>query len=530
MKNISIRLRTLFLGAVIVAAGACTDNYMDYNTKPDDAHIVSVDAMLIQMQDYVLPKQENSYQHGENLLGHVYGRYLGYANAAKWQTNFASYNASTQWLNLPFSSAFTKTYAAWNVIKRESGNNPVIFSWAQILRVAAMQRITDMYGPIPYSAMATADGSIAVKYDKQEDVYKQMIADLDEAINKLTAYVQSNPSDRSFKDTDQIYGGDFTQWVKFANSLKLRLAIHMIYADEPFARNAAKSAVNHSIGVVTGVADNAKIVCDKNPLYVMWDPYNDCRVAAEIVSYMRGYSDPRIGKYFQRGNYGGTPGYYGVRVGANTTSIDKTEYSCPAVQVGDPLLWLTAAEVAFLKAEGAINGWGLDVVGDTAENLYELGVKLSFEQWDAMGYDTYIADAVLTPDNYTDPSGSFSVSNPSTITIAWNDGAPFEEKLERLMTQKWIAMYPLGTEAWTDFRRTGYPRFFPVVDNRNTDGSLTLRNASRIPYPPAEQLNNTANLAQGIEYLNQEKNPADQGGDRYGTRLWWDKRSGKPNW
>lgn len=88
------------------------------------------------------------------------------------------------------------------------------------------------------------------------------------------------------------------------------------------------------------------------------------------------------------------------------------------------------------------------------------------------------------------------------------------------MTQKWIAMFPLGQEAWSEQRRTGYPRFMPVKVNKNSDASLTTKLAARIPFAPIEKINNTANYQQAVVSLG--------GPDTYGTKLWWDNNPSKP--
>ena len=158
-------------------------------------------------------------------------------------------------------------------------------------------------------------------------------------------------------------------------------------------------------------------------------------------------------------------------------------------------------------------------MGGTAKELYEEGVKLSFSQWLASGADAYLQNAVSKPGDYNDPDPALAAKAISTITIKWNDADPFETKLERVITQKWIAMYPLGQEAWSEQRRTGYPRFFPVLVNSNTDANLKTRLASRIPFPPDEQNNNTQNYNEAVKLLG--------GQDNYSTKLWWDKNPNK---
>ena len=116
-------------------------------------------------------------------------------------------------------------------------------------------------------------------------------------------------------------------------------------------------------------------------------------------------------------------------------------YSRVKISSSDPVLWMNAAEVAFLRAE-ATAIYGFNMKG-TAADFYEQGVRLSFEQWGATGVDSYLADESSVPALYKDPAGLNTYEkNLSAITVKWNEGASKEEKQERIITQKWIANWP----------------------------------------------------------------------------------------
>lgn len=504
---------TLMSLVAMVLMGSCMD-YEDINTPKYLPQELPMGAYFIQMQNIVYPAQENNYQMCENLIGDVYGRYMTITNSG-WETNFATFNAPDNWVNFPFERVFSTFYSAWIEVKERTEGEGVNFAWAQLLRVAAMHRMTDLYGPIPYSQVASGD--IKVPYDKQEDVYNYLFEDLDYAISVLTAYAISYPNDRPMKEYDQVYAGDYSKWVKFANSLKLRMAMRIVYANPTLAKTKAEEAVNHPIGVITTNDDNTYITFAPNPIKIMWDDYSDSRACADIITYMKGYNDPRMSKYFQTGTVGGSTGYYGLRAGINIPNKAwALTYSAPAIYTNDNLLWFNAAEVAFLRAEGAWRQWAM---GGTAEALYNEGIRLSFDQHGvSSNYSSYVADGVSEPAAYDDPTNPEAAQ--STITIKWDDAASDDVKLERIMTQKWIAMFPLGQEAWSEQRRTGYPRFMPVKVNKNSDASLTTKLAARIPFAPIEKINNTANYQQAVVSLG--------GPDTYGTKLWWDNNPSKP--
>ena len=121
----------------------------------------------------------------------------------------------------------------------------------------------------------------------------------------------------------------------------------------------------------------------------------------------------------------------------------------PVIATESPYLWMNAAEITFLRAEGALRGWNM---GGDAKSLYEQAITLSFDQYGLTGADAYVADSQNKPQAYTDPMRTYSVAAPaSTITIAWQDGDDkFEANLERIITQKWIAMFPCTVEAWSE--------------------------------------------------------------------------------
>lgn len=499
---------------------SCTGDFDSMNRnpgQPTDQEIMEghykLGAFFPQMLNYSYPSQENAYQMGENLIGDPYGRYLSIANT--WASNFSTFNAPAGWINYPFNDTFSRVYGSWIQIRELSGAKGHLFAWAQILRVTAMQRLTDMYGPIPYSKVET--GTIAVGYDSQEDAYRNMFDHLDQAIDTLTRFVNSSPGYRAMEKFDQVYRSDFSKWIKYANSLKLRMAMRIVYADPVLARKKAEEAVTHPGGLIDNNNDIARNAFPQNPVWMMTTNWGDSRACADIIAYMNGYNDPRVSSYFTESKVEEGSQYLGLRTGISIPGKAWAgRYSSTTYAETDPTLWMCAAEVLFLKAEGALRGWNM---GGDAGEFYKDGIRLSFSQWMADGSDTYINDQTSKPGDYETPDEGLSAKAISTITIKWQENDPFETKLERLITQKWIAMYPLGQEAWSEQRRTGYPRFFPVLVNNGDNPDLTTRLASRIPFPPDEVNNNAQNYTEAVKLLG--------GADNYSTRLWWDKNPDK---
>ena len=188
-------------------------------------------------------------------------------------------------------------------------------------------------------------------------------------------------------------------------------------------------------------------------------------------------------------------------------------FSNQIVSSSSPYLWFNAAEATFLRAEWELRWGSLDA----AKELYEDAIALSFEERGASGADSYVT-STAKPAKYIDPTGEYTADAPaSDISIAWEAGDTEEVRernLERIITQKWIAIFPLGIEAWSEYRRTGYPRLLPVVENKS-GGTVDSRDGMRrIPYPVEEYTENPVHLQAAIDMLG--------GRDNGGVHVWWD--------
>lgn len=511
---------------------SCTGNYLDINTNPYEVNReqtltdgYATAAAIAAMGGAVVSTDVNTAQFTDCLLGGPMGGY--YSTTGAFEKTIDNYNATDDWTRVLLASdrIIPTLYSNLSELKSIT-DDPVTLSIATIIKVTAMLRVTDTYGPIPYSQIGQG-GKITVAYDSQEKVYDTMFAELDDCIKTLTENRLSGiPS-----TADPVYDGTAVKWCKFANSLKLRMAMRIVYAAPEKAKKYAEEAVNHEIGVMADNSDNAALqkvaFGDKgNPLYTAIK-YNqptgsvtggDTHAAADIICYMNGYNDPRRAKYFIKSEFDGID-YAGIRISIEKPSLNSVgrKYSGVNVTTEDPLVWMNAAEVAFLKAE-AKAVFGFNMGTGTAEEFYNEGIKLSFEQFGLSGYAEYAADNENKPATYADPAGLNSYAGVlSAITVKWNDAATTAEKQERIMIQKWIANFNNGIEAWSDHRRTGYPKFFPATDAGNKSGGSVTNEfgARRMVYPLAEYSNNGENVNAAVaSYLS--------GPDKMGTRLWWD--------
>ena len=526
MKQIVKTAQFLLLSAVLFCAWGCMSDFDAINRNPSEAtdeelgrENYKISTNLRGLQNWVIPVQEHRYQFNESLTGNPYAGYMA-ETPDGWKEKFSTFNPSADWLKWPFVIVMQEVYPYFRGVVNNTEDEAAI-ALARLFRIAIMHRMTDTYGPIPYSkVIEDSSESLTVAYDSQETVYMKMFEELDAVIAALHANEQM--SAEAFRKSDNVYYGDIKKWIKYANSLKLRMAMRLSYVKSDIAQKKAEEAV--ADGVILDNADNAYMHAPENRVALIYNDWGDHRVGADILCYMNGYKDPRMEKMFLANDVGD---YVGIRIGIDVTSKSQamSKYSNMIVASDTPYLWFNAAEATFLHAEYELR-WGS---AETAKTLYEQAVRLSFEERGASGADAYLVDATKKPAPYTDPLGNYSASARSEITVPWEtatDGsdteAVQERNLERIIVQKWIAIFPLGVEAWSEHRRTGYPKLLPVPTDKSGGSVNVEQGARRLPYPVEEYQQNNANLQAAIQTLGAEQQNGDRSGDVMGTRVWWD--------
>lgn len=514
-------------------------NTNEFELLPEEGLMdgISIGGPITAMQKCVFPvgtqadgtSVANRYQTAYNLAADCWSGYFGQNN--NWGgPNNLNYFLKDGWVASSYTESYSTVVPLWQDLKGKTETQfPEVFALAQILKISAWHKATDMFGPIPYKE--AGKGLITVPYDSQEEVYKAMFKELSDAIEVLTKYAD-NGNSKLLPNADAVYAGDVHKWVVYANSLMLRLAMRVYYADAALSKKYALQAVNHSYGVMKSKDDEAKMERGaslefKNNLDVLINQYNECRMGSSMLAYLGGYQDPRLPKYFNTSTVSqavtvGTYGKYsGVPTGHDVSSNDAfRDSSRPAITSTTPTYWMRASEVYFLLAEAALHGFA---VGGTAESLYEKGIEMSFEENGIASSE--VADYMssgLKPSAYsfhlTNPGVSVDVPAVTEATTAWS--GTDEEKLEKIMIQKWIALYPNGQEAWTESRRTGYPKLHSVVTNYSNgeiDSEVGIR---RMRFPT-----NKSTSAEDIANLESARKLLRGGLDKAGTRLWWDNKN-----
>ena len=524
--------------AAMTMVVACTKSFEERNTNPEEAtdemlgwDNLRVGSAFAQMTRNVIPSYQligdeeygsANYQVVQDLTGNLFANYIGVVNTGFTANNI--YNITSKaWYEAMFNDAYVRATGSWETLDLYRAESPEAAALGDVLKVALMHRVTDTYGPIPY--LQIGSGLVTLQYDSQEVIYKKFFEELDSAISTLTTFWQAQPSVKLLADYDNVFGGDISKWIKFANTLRMRLAMRVVYVDEALAMAQAGEALANPVGLMTAKGDLAALHRPasgawENPLYVIQYSFNDDRIGATIEAYMNGYNDPRLAKYFTAGADGK---YHGVRNGINLTSdyANSELLSKMNCTNNDDLVWMGPAEAWFLKAEY----WLRNGDKTQAQQCYEAGVRASFDVWGASGADDYLADKASTPSKYTDAvnAGNSYSTALSDVTVAWDSAAADEKNLERIITQKYIAGFPEGQEAWSEFRRTGYPKIIPYSVNQSGGKIDTQRQIRRLNWPSSEYRTNAANVSAAISTLNGESSLGT--GDNGGTRLWWDKNT-----
>jgi len=396
------------------------------------------------------------------------------------------------------------------------GNNNNQIAVAKILKIWLMQVVADTWGSVPYSeAFQLNDGITYPKYDELNVLYPEFIKELDKAIALI------NEDEVAFTSGDRIYDGDATKWKQFANSLKCRIAIRLSKVDPNW-----KTYIDQAVasGVFTSNDDEAMFKYSNeapNECYFyrgyFVDGRNDFSITKPFTDLLKGQPDtlnnkqhpwegvvdPRLSIYTtpRGGKYLGLP--YGLPSNNMTTAIRNAApswYSAspPVILNKDfsvPLM--TYAELCFILSERY--NWD--------QEWYEEGVESSLEHWYTLAGKTLDQDAL---DTYLE-----SVSG--TVNA------------ETVATQKYIHLYMQGTEAWSEYRRTGYPltmlkpgEFTYVVGGEkvpftplsDTKGDLP----ARVKYPTNESTLNPDGFNGAIAKLQ-------DGTNNYYSKMYWDVRS-----
>jgi len=535
MKTYKNTKLILLFSLTLLVSYSCTEGFEELNTRNDLITEDLVDVNLIFTRVQVRAIKEGT-TNGTGTIGNYSGMSFSISNhpfqegdaPELWDDTYERYTN-----NLSEIIRLTKDDA-------ELVNKTAI---ARILKVWAFAKLTDTYGDIPYFQSSLPPDEIVInpEYDTQQSIYEDFFKELKEAAASLDASLES------YGSADLVYGGDVEKWKKFANSLRLRLALRVRYADEEMARTNMSDLQESdlilareddaSMFTATDVEDNLNsfyqdVLRDGSAL--------EKREIGAIIIKMKEYNDPRI-KIFADTAKAAFPGndpdldYFGYR-GRPVLGLVPVEYKLPwaldtSSRISD--LWyvpvievpvLRSSEVYFALSEAALVGLregdaqdyykkGMEAAMDWAKDFYESAkpqlpnlLETIYPEWTDDDIDLLLSHKEITMTE----SETF-LSSPTAIL----SGSP-EEQLEQIIVQKNIALYPLEYENWSEWRRTGYPILQIGPDQNDLKGVVPRR----MPWPYIERTINSANNEEAASRLS--------GGDNRLSRIWWDANPSVP--
>jgi hypothetical protein len=539
MKN-KICLIALVSASMLLTCG-CTKNFETINKDPNSilGNLESFKYLLTTAQLTTSGNSDaNSYEdwranliYASTMIQHISST-AGYWEGDKyfvnssylssyWDQNYGPQQNGSNPLQNTNSSPIGDIVEVVTNTKTDT-SNVNLYNIARIFKVFMFQRMTDMYGDCPYSqaGLGYISDITAPKYDKQQDIYTDMLNELSDAASKL------NPADNKITTADLIYNGDAGQWKKFAYSEMLRIAMRMSKVDPTNAQKWAQAAV--AGGVLTGNADNAMVQHqDATPngagaqvangtgaVLGLIDPGN-AQLSETFVNYLKSTNDPRLIYYgtvvlvdpqknpkdmgdTTAAHVLGQPNGYDALGGAldishapnwpgaaNKYSI-VNRYTFARTTV--PTFFLTYAETELLLAEAAQRGW----VSGSAATYFTAGVQAAMQQ---LGLQA-----------------GAGPSDPLINTYLGNHPLVAGTELEQINTQYWVATFSDEYEAWANWRRSGFPVLTPVNYPGNaTNGTIPRR----YTYPTGEAGTNSTNYAAAVSGL--------ANGDKITSHVWWDK-------
>lgn len=419
---------------------------------------------------------------GAGTVAGLYGQYFSetqYTDASRYSKPTFNWDGFYAGSLYDLQNIINYNTAPETAVKAQAyGSNKNQIAIARILKVYIFSWITDLWGDLPYSeALATKPN---IPYDKQETVYPALLKELKEAI------AQFETAGLPIKG-DIMYGGNTAKWKKFANSIRMLLALNMAKANPALGKTEFAAALADAAGSISTNEDNAVIDYPggsfQNPFYVYYNVTrrDDYAVSKTLLDWLNTHNDRRataVGSSTTGFPYGLTRDNAVAFANSNTGYARLINPSLR--EEGDQLVVIGAANVLLARAEAAQRGW----TTETVSTLYYDGIKASWEQWgvyDATAFTAYKANADV----------DISTGN----------------ELQKIATQEWLAWYPNGLQGWSVWRRTGFPVLTAAPGQPNIP--------RRMPYGPNEPQLNPVNYAPAAAGYNDNSMFA---------RIWWDKQ------
>lgn len=492
-RNLTIRYSAGILIAMAISATSCK-KFGDTNVSPNAGLVPATPALLTNAETYLAADAVGSF--ASTVTYPVTGFYTPFF-VQHWSQIQYPDNSLYPTSGVSFDSYYINPLKdLQNILDilgkqpanpfANGGNSVNQMQIARILKAYYFSILTDRYGDVPYSK--ALGGAVQVPYDKQQDIYTDLFKELTSAVS-------------SFQTTgdpitgDIVYGGNLGRWKKFANSLRLSLALRLSKVDPTTGKAQFTAALNDAGGIISSNTDNFKVVFPGGtfnfPIYNLTTA-SVVAISQFMADKMNGYKDPRITAYGEVGADGTVQGFpYGLnRTDAQAYIAGKKPYSlafAKTLKTPSSTVWIfTAAYVDLIRAEAAITY----STGENAGSLLTDAVTASWAQWGTT-------------------SGTVDVATYIASATAGNGGS----LLKTIQEQQWIALFGSEQNAYDEWRRTGIPVLTPAKDATNP----TKQIPRRFPYGSTEASTNGAAYNAAVAAIPYG------GADNEVSRVWWDK-------
>ncbi|WP_175549962.1 SusD/RagB family nutrient-binding outer membrane lipoprotein [Mariniphaga anaerophila] len=472
----------------------CDDKFEEINTNPNS--VTSIDNEYLFANSVLETFRGDGQKFLQYPFGSQYAHIYTGGNNALFVDRYFDYFESVEYKYV-FEGFFYGSIRLVEEVLRVTqpggeAENEVRFAMAQVVSMINYARLADSFGSIPYKQGGVGQtGVLYPEYDSVESIYKDMM----DRLKEITALLNTADPTLGYPGADPLYNNDMKKWARFANSFRLRLATRARFADPDYTKKVITECLAHDL-----IEDNDQNAVNKNqdsdieefsnPVYSHYG-YWKWNMSELLVNFLKSNNDPRLPLFVKpnsNGEFVGLPNGLSDEYLLNWNSDNISAPTDLLVGKAAPTYLMAAAEIWFLRAEAAL----FNLVPGDADELYKTGIRKSFEQW---GVPPNQIVAYLTEAENATLKGSQ------------------EEMLEQISTQMWISFMSNPVEAWSNIRRTGYPRIqkrtAPEFSLGDTNGLLP----TRLKYPTSEININNQNYLKAV---------AEQGADNISTPIWWD--------
>lgn len=484
MKTFNIKFFALLLLAAVSFTGC--KKFLDINENPNLPQESSVQLLLPSAQAAIGHALGNPFQ----IYGGMWAQYWTQNPSSSQYRGIDQYSVSTTNFDRPWRMIYSDALQDLKVIINQAAGQEQYTQHAAIayiMKAYAFQLATDAFGDVPLGEALNPEIT-SPKYAPQEEVYDSIINYIDQGLSMIDLTTTAVPAEE-----DLVFNGDMEQWTRFANTLKLRAFMRLSEVAPEKASAGVQSLQGAQFLEADAQISYSTTGGNQNPLFaeILGLGRTQNLVASETVTkYMTDNNDPRAEVFFERYEDADIDSIIGIPQGSYRTTTFV--FSIPSAATGAfgqndqsglaPVKLISAAESYFLQSEAVVRGW----MTGSASELFEQGIRASFEAYEVEGVDEYIDNA---------PAAE------------WPGDGNMENDIKAIITQKWLAMTGnQGFEAWSEWRRTGYPDFFTVSEATALgDDRMPLR----LLYPSSEVTRN----------VNFETNP---GLKQVFEPVWWD--------